>query len=268
MKKYLLYFLLLTYCVSMDACNLFEVRKPDDTVTVRDSGLTVDSSTAQMDSVVRTDSVPASTFSKTHTDTTKALPPSQTIHTGRLHPDTVVQFAKTLLGTPYVYASTDPNKGFDCSGFITYVFNHFGITVPRSSIDFTNVGKTVTVAEAKPGDLILFTGTDSTETAVGHMGLVVSNNADSLHFIHSSSGKAMGVIVTPLNGYYKKRFVRIARIFPQNDFATSYDANTLYLPAPYGVDSARTVQPSTPRYHRNKTVVTKHKSRSRRRRGK
>ncbi|MBL7749710.1 MAG: C40 family peptidase, partial [Chitinophagaceae bacterium] len=53
-----------------------------------------------------------------------------------VHPDSLVAFAKTLIGIPYLYASTDPIKGFDCSGFITYVFNHFNIAVPRSSVDF------------------------------------------------------------------------------------------------------------------------------------
>ena len=42
-------------------------------------------------------------------------------------PDSILAFAKTLIGIPYLYASTDPAKGFDCSGFITYVFNHFNI---------------------------------------------------------------------------------------------------------------------------------------------
>ena len=133
-----------------------------------------------------------------------------------VHPDALVTFAESLVGTLYKYASTDPQAGFDCSGFITYVFNHFGISVPRSSIDFTAVGKTVPVEKAKRGDIILFTGTDSTEKFVGHMGLVVSNT-DTLRFIHSSSGKANGVTVTPLNNYYRSRFVRVSRIFPQND---------------------------------------------------
>src|SRR6476619_3619371 len=85
---------------------------------------------------------------------------------GNTSRDEVVSFAETLLGTPYVYGSTDPKVGFDCSGFITYVFNHFHVSVPRSSIDFTNVGKTVPIDEAKRGDLILFTGTDSTEKII------------------------------------------------------------------------------------------------------
>ena len=126
-----------------------------------------------------------------------------------------VAYAESLFGTPYRYASTDPKVGFDCSGFITYVFNHFGIKVPRSSIDFTNVGKEVAVPEAKRGDIILFTGTDSTERYVGHMGIIVSNEMGDLKFIHSSSGKAYGVTVSPLKGYYSGRFVKVIRIFKQ-----------------------------------------------------
>jgi cell wall-associated NlpC family hydrolase len=221
MKKYLLYLLFSSYCILMGACNWFEVRKMNDTVTVADNALTVDSTAAKVDSVLVTDTVQTRerlVQDGTRNRDTALLPPTQRVNTGKVQPEDVVRFAQTLVGTPYVYASINPEVGFDCSGFITYVFNHFKIAVPRSSIDFTDVGKTIPVPDAKPGDLILFTGTDSTEKHIGHMGLVVSNS-DTLRFIHSTSGKAKGVTVTPLNAYYKKRFVRVARIFPQNDSA-------------------------------------------------
>jgi cell wall-associated NlpC family hydrolase len=125
----------------------------------------------------------------------------------------LVEFARTLLGIPYCYASIDPSKGFDCSGFITYVFNHFNIQVPRSSVDFTNAGKEVDLQSAKEGDLILFTGTADSIRTVGHMG-IVTENMDSLRFIHSTSGKADGVTISLLNEQYKKRFVKIIRILP------------------------------------------------------
>jgi len=149
--------------------------------------------------------------------TDSVLIPSSQVHTKNVSPQQVVDFAKTLIGIPYRYASTDPKVGFDCSGFITYVFNHFNIIVPRSSIDFTNVGKTISADNAKAGDLILFTGTDSTEKFVGHMGLVVSNQNNQLEFIHSTSGKQYGVTITPLNDYYKSRYMKTIRIFPEND---------------------------------------------------
>lgn len=132
-------------------------------------------------------------------------------------PAALINFAKTLIGVPYVYASTDPNVGFDCSGFITYVFHHFNITVPRSSVDFSNVGKTVSIEEAKKGDLILFTGTNELERNVGHMGIVIANDAVAgLQFIHATSGKAMAVTITQFNDQYRKRFVRVSRVFGTN----------------------------------------------------
>ena len=137
------------------------------------------------------------------------------INTRDITPQQVVAFAHTLQGVPYKYASIDPSIGFDCSGFITYVFRHFDITVPRSSVDFTNEGREVKPAEAVAGDLILFTGTDSTIPIVGHMGIVTENNQGDISFIHSTSGKAHGVTVTPLNQYYKTRFVKVIRVFPE-----------------------------------------------------
>ena len=141
----------------------------------------------------------------------------QSVNTGKIKPSEVVTFAKSLIGVPYRFGSIDPKRGFDCSGFIVYVFNHFKISVPRSSIDFTNVGKAVPVDNARSGDIILFTGTDSTERFVGHMGIVVSNKNKELEFIHSTSGKAHGVTITPLNKYYKGRFVKTVRVFHEND---------------------------------------------------
>jgi cell wall-associated NlpC family hydrolase len=94
------------------------------------------------------------------------------------------------------------------------VFTHFNIHVPRSSIDFTDKGREVGLEKALPGDLILFTGTDSAEKFVGHMGLVESRKNDSLYFIHSTSGKAHGVVITSFGKYYASRFVKVIRIFP------------------------------------------------------
>ena len=145
-------------------------------------------------------------------------PATQKIAIEIVLPDSLVSYARTLIGIPYLYASIDPLKGFDCSGFITYVFNHFNMVVPRSSVDFTNYGKEIGIEKAKPGDLILFTGTDSTIQIVGHMGIVENIKDDTLHFIHSTSGKAKGVVITPLDDYYKKRFVKVIRVFPDEFF--------------------------------------------------
>ncbi len=123
----------------------------------------------------------------------------------------IIAYAKTLIGVPYKYGSTDKEVGFDCSGFITAVYRHFNIAVPRSSVDFTNYGTTIPIEECKPGDLILFTGTDPTNRTVGHMGIIVQTQ-DTIKFIHSTSGKAYGVTITPLNSGYQRRFEKIVRM--------------------------------------------------------
>jgi cell wall-associated NlpC family hydrolase len=135
------------------------------------------------------------------------------INTGNTKPEQLLTFANSLIGVKYRYGSSDPVNGFDCSGFITYVFNHFNIAVPRSSIDFTHYNTQIDIKQAKPGDLILFTGTDSTIREVGHMGIINSVHDDQVEFIHSSSGKANGVTITPLNVYYLGRFVKVIRVF-------------------------------------------------------
>jgi cell wall-associated NlpC family hydrolase len=164
-----------------------------------------------MDSIKQTDTVkPASNaLFVNHTET---ILPQSVINSERCD---LVDFAETLVGIPYKYGCTDPSVGFDCSGFIYYVFNHFNITVPRSSVEYTNLGKEVSIENAKPGDLILFTGTDSTIRVVGHMG-IVTENTDTLHFIHSSSGKIYSVTITPLNKYYLSRFIKIIDILPDD----------------------------------------------------
>jgi cell wall-associated NlpC family hydrolase len=141
----------------------------------------------------------------------------QEINTGNTTPTELLSYSHTLIGTPYKYGSADPAVGFDCSGFITYVFNHFNIAVPRSSVDFTNITREVSIEEAKPGDLVLFTGTDSTIRDVGHMGIISSLSNNEVNFIHSTSGKAHGVTITPLNKYYMKRFVKVIRVFKANE---------------------------------------------------
>lgn len=209
MKQWLFFLMLICLFYS---CN-FSTSDKKGTRTETDSSAAIDSILLNPAAAVMNDS---SKEANTRMMDTAALPPSETINTKNVHPEEIAHFAETLIGVPYKYASTNPEEGFDCSGFITYVFNHFGIAVPRSSIDFTNVGREIPIDSVRRGDLILFTGTDSTEELVGHMGIIVSGR-DSVKFIHSTSGKAYGVTITPLNTYYQSRFVKTIRIFPQSN---------------------------------------------------
>lgn len=125
-----------------------------------------------------------------------------------------VSYAMTLKGTPYSYGSADPAYGVDCSGFITHVFNHFNIQVPRRAFDFKNAEKKVKMNEAKPGDLILFSGSDIMQKTPGHMGIISSRRGKDIEFIHSSSGMTGGVKTTLLsNAYFKSRVLEVVRVF-------------------------------------------------------
>jgi cell wall-associated NlpC family hydrolase len=126
--------------------------------------------------------------------------------------DKIVAFAKTQIGVPYKYCSMTPEGGFDCSGFVNYVFDHFNVKVPRSSVEFTNIGKDVPLAQSKPGDVILFTGTNPHNRAVGHIGIIVANNNGDISFIQSTSGVAYGVVISKLDENYMARFVKVINI--------------------------------------------------------
>lgn len=130
--------------------------------------------------------------------------------------DSIVEYAKTFLGTPYKYAQSSPNSGFDCSGFTYYVYNHFNVAIPRSSKDYASLGTRVTLETCRKGDIILFTGTDPSEKRVGHVGIIISEPGDTLQFIHSSSSdNHFGVVIT--NYYqsrYPQRFIGVCSVLP------------------------------------------------------
>jgi len=124
----------------------------------------------------------------------------------------LLDFAKSMIGKPYRYASSNPDKGFDCSGFVNYVFENFGFNVPRSSPEFAHTGVTVKLDEAKVGDVLIFTGTNPRVRKVGHVGIISSIEDGEIKFIHSTSGKANGVTITDFNSYYKSRFMKAVSI--------------------------------------------------------
>lgn len=125
----------------------------------------------------------------------------------------LIEFAKTMIGVPYRYASSNPSIGFDCSGFVSYVFRNFGFATPRSSSEFTDAGTPVKLENAKVGDILVFTGTNVRKRVAGHVGIIAKIDGDTIQFIHSTSGKTHGVTVTTLNAYYKSRFMKAVSLF-------------------------------------------------------
>ncbi|UUF14404.1 MULTISPECIES: C40 family peptidase [Flavobacterium] len=122
--------------------------------------------------------------------------------------DSIIVFAKKYLGTPYLYASSNPEKGFDCSGFVSYVFGNFGITLPRSSSGYKNLGTALKPEDFKVGDILVFYGYKD-KTVIGHLGIICEADGMQSKFIHASSGKAQQVTITSLaTEHYTNRFYK------------------------------------------------------------
>lgn len=112
--------------------------------------------------------------------------------------DALIKTAKSYMGVKYVYGGADP-KGFDCSGYIMYIFKKHGASVPRTADDQYDVGRKV--ADGKSlvkGDLVFFS---EDRREITHVGLYLGNGS----FIHASSSK--GIRIDSLsNDYWKPRY--------------------------------------------------------------
>ena len=117
----------------------------------------------------------------------------------------IVNYAKQFLGYPYIYGTQGPDT-FDCSGFTSYVYKHFGYNISRSSRTQQYDGVEVTKENLELGDIIIFLNTS--KTSVGHVGIYIGDNK----FIHASSSTT-GVIISDLSSAnYPERFVTARRI--------------------------------------------------------
>jgi hypothetical protein len=124
--------------------------------------------------------------------------------------DSIEHFGMEFLGVPYVYGGTS-GKGFDCSGFVYYVFDNFHIKVPRTSADFENFGQEIPVDSVQTGDILVFLS--PTRNEIGHVGIVTHASGMESEFVHASSSKEMQVMVSSLKQPgYKKRFVKAIRV--------------------------------------------------------
>lgn len=92
----------------------------------------------------------------------------------------VVNYAMNFVGNPYVWGGKDPNTGADCSGFTSYVYAHFGISIPSYSYSQRSVGQEVSYSNAKAGDLICY---------AGHVAIYMGNG----QIVHAK-GTAYGIV--------------------------------------------------------------------------
>lgn len=119
----------------------------------------------------------------------------------------ITNYAKQFIGTPYVYGASNLTKGTDCSGFTSSVMRNFGIKLSRSSSEQINNGTRINKNELSAGDLVFFNS--GGKSRISHVGIYIGNG----QFIHSSSARTGGVIISSLNeSYYTNTYVAGTRV--------------------------------------------------------
>lgn len=121
----------------------------------------------------------------------------------------ITTFAKGLIGVKYQYGGST-TKGFDCSGFTSYVMKQFDVDLHRSSRDQYKQGEKVKKSELRLGDLVFF---NTSGKGVSHVGIYLSDNK----FIHASTSD--GVRIDDLDArYYANRYVGATRVMTEEQY--------------------------------------------------
>lgn len=126
----------------------------------------------------------------------------------------LVEYAKNFLGVRYRSGGKSA-KGFDCSGFTSYVMSNFGYNVPSASVRQAQIGETIAIEDAKKGDLVFF-GHKNKKGGyrVSHAAMVVSEAGETFAMIHASR---RGIVIDDMNSsawrkYYSKKFMHVKRV--------------------------------------------------------
>jgi len=116
----------------------------------------------------------------------------------------VIATAKQYLGVKYQWGGSTPKTGFDCSGFVSYVFGQNGIILPRVSRDQYTVGTKVAYDDLQPGDLVFFSL--ASNGVISHVGIYLGDGK----FINASSSQ--GVTVYVIGPYWKSHYIGACRV--------------------------------------------------------
>jgi|SRR5579872_4939765 len=112
----------------------------------------------------------------------------------------IAKFARRFVGIRYSYGGTSPRTGFDCSGFVRFVYAHFGLSLPHYTVSQFHLGRAVPRGALRPGDLVFFDG-------LGHVGLYIGHG-EFVHAPHTGTR----VQVASMNGWYAHEYAGARRV--------------------------------------------------------
>jgi cell wall-associated NlpC family hydrolase len=127
-------------------------------------------------------------------DSTVSVPPAGLLAT-----------ALALRGTPYLNGGSEPSRGFDCSGFVQWVFAQHGASLPRETRKQYDEGDGVDRDEVQPGDLVFF---QTVSRGASHVGIALGNGA----FVHAPSSRGVVRVERYTSGYWSSRWVGARRV--------------------------------------------------------
>jgi cell wall-associated NlpC family hydrolase len=119
----------------------------------------------------------------------------------------ILHYALDLIGAPYKFGGSDPEKGMDCSGYVRHVYKQAAdVDLPRNAKAISEKGTVVDNSDLKPGDLVFF---NTMRKAFSHVGIYAGNDK----FVHAASTRTGAVMVSDMKeGYWAKRYNGARRI--------------------------------------------------------
>ena len=148
----------------------------------------------------------AKQIAKASTDAKKK---GTTYHLSDNEKEALLKYAKYFKGGRYKWGGTTP-EGFDCSGYVQYLYKKHGISLPRTALSQSKTGIPVQPDKLQKGDLVFFLTDKKRGIPVTHVGIYLGNG----EFIHAASRKK-GIIISPLDhGHYHQCYVGARRILP------------------------------------------------------
>jgi cell wall-associated NlpC family hydrolase len=137
-------------------------------------------------------------------DTQPSPEPDRPVADAVLDGYSVSSTALSLRGAPYRNGGTDP-AGFDCSGFVQYVFGQHGVALPREVREQFSIGRTVSPAALEPGDLVFFT---TVAPGASHVGIAIGGD----QFVHAPSTRGIVRVEALSADYWSSRFIGARRL--------------------------------------------------------